>query len=145
MVKQVQKSGSKKWFLLALIGFSVIGLGGGYLLSSYLGGSNKEVITDLASIKGGETRPTLSPARFTGKTAAAYAVAREIPEVLDHIHCYCDCKKKHNHKSLLTCYVTEHGAECDICMDEALRAYELYKQGKDTLTIRKMIDREFDR
>lgn len=145
MVKKVQKNSGKKWFLPALIGFSVIGFGGGYLLSSYFDVSDKrEVVTDLSSIKGGETRPTLSPARFTGKTAAAYAVAREIPEVLDHMHCYCDCKKKHNHKSLLTCYVTEHGAECDICIDEAIRAYELYKQGKDILTIRKMIDREFD-
>ncbi|HLA51310.1 MAG TPA: PCYCGC motif-containing (lipo)protein [Thermodesulfobacteriota bacterium] len=45
----------------------------------------------------------------------------------------------------MTCYVTEHGAECDICIDEAIRAYELYKEGKDTLTIRKTIDKEFSR
>ena len=145
MAKQVQKNDSKKWFVLALIGLSVIGLGGGYWLSSYLGSNNSEDITDLASIKGGETRPTMSPVRFTGKTALAYEIAKEIPEVLDHIHCYCECKKYHNHKSLLTCYVTEHGAECDICIDEAIRAYELYKEGKDILTIRKTIDKEFSR
>ena len=145
MAKQVQKSDSKKWFVLALIGLSVIGLGGGYWLSSYLGSNHSEDITDLASIKGGETRPTMSPVRFTGKTALAYEIAKTIPEVLDHIHCYCECKKYHNHKSLLTCYVTEHGAECDICIDEAIRAYELYKEGKDILTIRKTIDKEFSR
>lgn len=143
MLKEVKKSNSKKWFIIGLVLLSVIGLGGGYLLSSYLGGNHSEDITDLASIKGGESRPTMSPALFVGRTSAAYAVAREIPEVLDHIHCYCECKKHHNHKSLLTCYVTEHGAECDICIDEALRAYELYKEGKDILTIRKTIDKEF--
>ena len=138
------KNNSKKWFAPIIIILSVIGLGGGYWLSSYYpGGNHPEEITDLASIKGGETRPTMSPALFVGRASAAYAVAKEIPEVLDHIHCYCECKKHHNHKSLLTCYVTKHGAECDICIDEAIRAYELYKEGKDTLTIRKTIDKEF--
>ena len=143
MVKEIKKNNSKKWFAPIIIILSVIGLGGGYWLSSYLGGNHSEDITDMASIKGGETRPTMSPALFVGRASAAYAVAREIPEVLDHIHCYCECKKHHNHKSLLTCYVTKHGAECDICIDEAIRAYELYKEGKDILTIRKTIDKEF--
>lgn len=143
MVNKIKKNNSKKWFAPVIIFLSVIGLGGGYWLSSYPGGNHSEEITDLASIKGGETRPTMSPALFVGRASAAYAVAREIPEVLDHIHCYCECKKHHNHKSLLTCYVTKHGAECDICIDEAIRAYELYKEGKDTLTIRKTIDKEF--
>lgn len=143
MVNKIKKNNSKKWFTPVIISLSVIGLGGGYWVSSYFGGNHSEEITDLASIKGGETRPTMSPALFVGKASAAYAVAKEIPEVLDHIHCYCECKKHHNHKSLLTCYVTKHGAECDICIDEAIRAYELYKEGKDTLTIRKTIDKEF--
>ena len=143
MVKEIKKNNSKKWFAPVIISLSVIGLGGGYWVSSYFGGNYSEDITDLASIKGGETRPTMSPALFVGRASAAYAVAREIPEVLDHIHCYCECKKHHNHKSLLTCYVTKHGAECDICIDEAIRAYELYKEGKDILTIRKTIDKEF--
>lgn len=140
-----KKNNSKKWFVPVIIILSLISLGGGYWLSSYLGGNQLVDVTDLASIKGGETRPTMSPALFVGRASTAYAVAKEIPEVLDHIHCYCDCKRKHNHKSLLTCYVTEHGAECDICIDEAIRAYELYKEGKDILTIRKTIDKEFFR
>jgi len=47
-----------------------IGIGGGYLLSSYF--YSNEALTDVASLRGGETRPTLSPARFTGKTASTY-------------------------------------------------------------------------
>ena len=145
MAKQIQKNNGKKWFLLALIGLSVIGLGGGYLLSTYLGTHNGETIKDIAALRGGETRPTLSPAQFTGKTASTYEIAREIPEILDSLYCYCDCKKHFGHKSLLTCYVDDHAAYCDVCMDEAIRAYELFKQGKDILTIRKTIDREFAR
>ncbi|MBI2876545.1 MAG: hypothetical protein HYY20_06660 [Candidatus Tectomicrobia bacterium] len=57
-----------------------------------------------------ETRPTLSPTLFAGKTAMAYQVAREIPEVLDQLYCYCQCQESHGHKSLLTCYVDNHAA-----------------------------------
>ncbi|MBI3399076.1 MAG: hypothetical protein HY026_07585 [Deltaproteobacteria bacterium] len=145
MAKQAQTSSSKKWFLIGLIGLSAIGLGGGYLLSSYVGSRNEEAVKDVSVLRGGETRPILSPARFTGKTASTYEIAREIPDVLDSLHCYCECKKHFGHKSLLTCYVDDHAAFCDVCQDEALRAYELFKQGKNILTIRKTIDREFSR
>lgn len=142
---QAHTRDSKKWFISGLIVLSAVGLGGGYLLSSYLGNHNEEVVKDVSALRGGETRPTLSPARFTGKIASTYEIAREIPEILDSLYCYCDCKKHFGHKSLLTCYVDDHAAFCDVCMDEAIRAYELFKQGKDVLTIRKTIDREFSR
>jgi hypothetical protein len=57
-----------------------------------------------------ETRPTLDPARFTGQAAAAYQVAREIPDVLDQLHCYCACGNQYGHGSLLSCYTDGHGA-----------------------------------
>src|SRR3989304_10102215 len=139
----VKESNNKKWFFPALIILIAIGIGGGYLLSSYF--YSNEALTDVASLRGGETRPTLSPARFTGKTASTYEIAREIPEVLDSLYCYCDCKKYFGHKSLLTCYVDDHAVHSDVCQDEAIRAYELYKQGKDILAIRRTIDNEFSR
>jgi hypothetical protein len=55
-----------------------------------------------------ETRPTLDPARFTGKAALAYQAAREIPDVLDQLHCYCGCDKSVGHVSLLSCYTDRH-------------------------------------
>jgi len=97
------------------------------------------------SIRGGETRKTLSPMNFTGPASRAYQIAGEIPEVLDSLHCYCECKKNFGHKSLLTCYVDEHARHCDICMDEAFMAYELHRQGKDAASIRKAVDRRFSR
>lgn len=101
--------------------------------------------TDVKSLRGGETRPTLSPSDFTGETARAYQIAREIPEVLDSLYCYCDCEKHFSHKSLLTCYVDEHAAHCDICMNEAFMASELHRQGKDIKTIRSAVDARFAR
>jgi hypothetical protein len=57
-----------------------------------------------------ETRPTVDPARFTGMAAAAYQVARDVPDVLDQLHCYCACGSDYGHVSLLSCYVDGHGS-----------------------------------
>lgn len=57
-----------------------------------------------------ETRPTLDPARFVGKAALAHRVAREIPDTLDQLYCYCECDKHSGHKSLLSCYTDGHAA-----------------------------------
>src|SRR3990170_419709 len=93
--------------------------------------------------KGGETRPTLQPSNFNGETALAYQAAKEIPEVLDSLYCFCDCEKHFGHKSLLSCYVDEHAVHCDVCIDEALMAYGMHQQGKDIQTIRKAVDEKF--
>ena len=57
-----------------------------------------------------ETRATLDPARFTGTAAQAYRVAREIPDVLDQLQCYCACGGQYGHVSLLSCYTDGHGS-----------------------------------
>ncbi len=57
-----------------------------------------------------ETRPTLSPERFRGRVRRAYEIAREIPEVLDQLYCYCRCRENFGHKNLLSCYVDNHAA-----------------------------------
>lgn len=98
-----------------------------------------------AGLRGGEDRPTLSPSAFTGEVARAYRIAQEIPEVLDSLYCYCDCKLHFDHKSLLTCYVDEHAKNCDICMDEAFMAYELHSKGMGIEDIRKAVDERFAR
>lgn len=57
-----------------------------------------------------EMRPTLDPAQFVGKAAAAHRVAREMPDLLDRLYCYCGCDKHQGHKSLLSCYTDGHAA-----------------------------------
>lgn len=65
---------------------------------------------DLVTLPRHERRQTLSPSLFTGRVAAAYAVAREIPALLDQLYCYCRCKETVGHKTLLSCYVGSHAA-----------------------------------
>lgn len=100
---------------------------------------------DPESLKGGELRDTMSPRFFTGKTKKSYKIAKEIPEILDSLYCYCDCKKKHGHKSLLTCYVDTHAKYCAVCMNEAISAMKLHKEGKDVVAIRKYIDKKYSK
>ncbi len=62
-------------------------------------------------VQGGETRPVLEPSLFTGQVHAAYAAAREYPEIMDQVYCYCSCDNPPiNHKSLLSCFTDRHGA-----------------------------------
>ena len=107
--------------------------------------SGKEEAVSESDLRGGETRETLPPYYFTGDTAKAYKVAQEIPEVLDSLYCYCDCQKHSGHKSLLTCFVDQHGAYCDICINEAIMAGEMHSEGVDIKTIRKVVDKKFSR
>lgn len=111
----------------------------------FLQGCGAQSEIDAASLRGGETRATLSPAYFYGPAAKAYKAAREIPEVIDSLHCYCECKKNFGHKSLLTCYVDRHAERCGVCIDEALMAQKMHKDGKDIVTIRKAVDKQFGR
>ena len=123
--------------LLSVIGI-IAGIG---LLSLFVPTTS----SDANDAIGGEKRPILSPDNFKGKTAYTYQIANEIPDVLDNIYCYCHCQKHSGHKSLLSCYTDKHAAFCDVCQNEAIMAYELYKQGKDIKTIKKMVDEEFGR
>lgn len=54
-------------------------------------------------------RPTtLSPVLFEGKTARAYQVAKEVPELIEQMSCYCGCNRSHRHQNNLDCYVDRH-------------------------------------
>ena len=92
-----------------------------------------------------ETKATLSPALFVGKTEAAYRVAEEISDTIDQLYCYCECDKHSGHRSLLSCFTDNHAANCDICQDEALDAAKMKKQGYSMTQIRSQIDGKYSR
>jgi uncharacterized protein with PCYCGC motif len=73
----------------------------------------------------------------------AYAAARAVPAVLDGVYCHCDCSKHAGHRSLLTCFQSDHGAYCDICMGEAMLAAQLAGRGTSLQDIRAAIDARF--
>jgi uncharacterized protein with PCYCGC motif len=79
----------------------------------------------------------------TPGAAEAYAAARAAPQVLDGVYCHCDCSKHAGHRSLLTCFESDHGARCDICMGEATLAVQLAARGSSLGEIRHAIDQRF--
>jgi len=73
----------------------------------------------------------------------AYAAARTAAATLDGVYCHCDCSKHSGHRSLLTCFESDHGAFCDICMGEAMVASGMAARGQSLMEIRDAIDRQF--
>ncbi|MEK6589122.1 MAG: CYCXC family (seleno)protein [Nitrospinota bacterium] len=123
----------------------------GYLVARSSGkGSVKVMTLNQAYIpKAGliESRPLISPSMWKGKASEAYRLAAEIPQIIDVQYCYCDCSKnpKFMHKTLLTCYTDEHGANCDICQNEVFMSYDLYKKGYSIPDIKAKVDKEFSK
>jgi hypothetical protein len=69
--------------------------------------------------------------RFDKEVVPAYEAARKYPATLDRLHCFCECQESmaHRHKTLLTCFTSNHAAGCGICLREALMAAELKEKG----------------
>ena len=90
--------------------------------------------------------PTLDPEAFAGKARAAYLAVSEIPQTIAQLPCYCYCDEGHGHKSLHTCFVDNHASHCAVCVEEALLAYSLHKEGQLTPEqIRERIVAQFSR
>ena len=52
---------------------------------------------------------TLDPHHFKGKAKQAYQIAKEMPEVLAQMPCFCECEAL-GHENLLDCFIDQHGA-----------------------------------
>lgn len=74
--------------------------------------------------------PTLPPEQFTGLTRDAYRAAREIPQTIAQMPCYCHCDRGMGHKSLYSCFEDDHASHCATCVNEALLALKLEREGK---------------
>jgi hypothetical protein len=82
---------------------------------------------------------TQDPALYQGDTRQAYTVARDHPDLLAQLDCYCGCEEHEGHKNLLDCFRTNHGAVCDICMGEAVTAGEMLGRGTPVDQIREAL------
>ena len=86
--------------------------------------------------------PTLNPADFKDKVRHAYQVAKDHPQLLAQLPCFCYCDSFIGHKSLYSCYVDDHSSGCSVCIDSALMAKQLSKEGLNAKEIRdKLITR----
>ena len=86
-------------------------------------------------------------ARYVSSPRAAetYQMASEIPAVLDGVFCFCYCHQNFGHYSLLDCFTNDHGAGCDVCLDEAELAYRITQNGGSLDDVRTEVDRRYRR
>ena len=82
-----------------------------------------------------EKGSVLDPGQFARgyepDVARSYEAARKYPDLLDRIHCFCECKEsqREHHKTLLTCFTNLHAAGCGVCQQEAIQAAKMKSQG----------------
>jgi Protein of unknown function with PCYCGC motif len=88
---------------------------------------------------------TLDPMMFSGRARTAYEAAREVPEVLAQLPCYCGCMSGFGHRNNLDCFHDEHGVECTMCQDIAIDARDFYKNGIEITRIRQLIKDKYGR
>lgn len=74
-------------------------------------------------------------------TRKAYAVVKRIPKVIAQLPCYCYCDRSVGHKSLYSCFLDTHGANCGICQREVFLADRLARKGIPAKAIRQAIIR----
>jgi len=86
---------------------------------------------------------TLPPEQFTGRVAEGYRIARERPELLERMPCYCGCYLTHGHQNNLDCFRDKHGETCDVCLAIAIRAEQLAKKGYSVEDIKALVDQAF--
>jgi Protein of unknown function with PCYCGC motif len=67
---------------------------------------------------------------------AAYRTAPALSEVLYQAPCYCHCDRMVGHKSLRSCYETDHAMHCDTCLKELFYVAEMKKRRKSAEEIR---------
>jgi hypothetical protein len=51
---------------------------------------------------------TLSPESFSGQVEKVYRIAKETPELLEQMPCYCGCYVSDQHRNNLDCYTDRH-------------------------------------
>lgn len=86
----------------------------------------------------GILQPTLDPASVQPFARAGYKIAKEKPNLLTQLPCFCYCDR-FGHSSLYTCFETVHAEQCEICLTEAVEADEMDRQGMPAQEIRAII------
>ena len=78
----------------------------------------------------------LSPDKFDHPILKrAYAAADRRKAVVAQLPCYCWCSRM-GHRSLLDCFASNHGANCDICIKEVFLADDMLRKGRTPAEIR---------
>jgi len=105
---------------------------------------DKVPVYNTAPPKPGELLPIVPADQRVGEAykypfqVRAYELAATMPGVINQLPCYCYCERI-GHKSLHTCFESNHGAHCGICMKEVYYAFQQTKLKKTPAQIREGI------
>lgn len=135
------KSTSKQNVALGLIAIAIIAGIGWYSLR---GTNDQTDPSDQPSAELSKSAGVLSPTLFDDeKTRAAYQTAKDIPEVLEQLPCFCGCMSSYGHKNNLFCFKDQHGSGCSLCQDIALDARKMHDQGMSIAQIQENIKAKY--
>jgi len=106
----------------------------------FIGGAGQQL-----TASGAKLVHTMDPSYFSKdpKARAAYQAAKDIPEVLAELPCFCGCMTALGHESNLFCFRDEHGSGCSICEDIALDARDMHSKGFSIERIKQAIRERF--
>jgi hypothetical protein len=85
---------------------------------------------------------TLNPAAFADQPEVqqAYQAAKNVPEVLEHMACYCGCFGNAGHRNNLDCFKDSHGVGCSLCRMIAIESERQAKLGTPIPQIKRIVD-----
>ena len=111
-----------------------------FLAWVFMGGGGEQL-----TASGARLIHTMDPSYFSKdpKAQAAYQVAKDMPEVLAELPCFCGCMTALGHESNLFCFKDEHGSGCNICEDIALEARDMHDKGLSIERIKDAIRQHF--
>jgi hypothetical protein len=92
------------------------------------------------------SKTVLDPSGFSGKVMQAYQIAKDNPRLLQQFDCYCGCENPMHspyHTSLFECFTDTHGANCQVCIEEALLVFQMSQDGATIGEIRQEILSKF--
>ena len=90
-----------------------------------------------------EAAAVLPAENVFGNAKMGYMAAKRIPDICGKLFCYCGCDLTDNHSSLLDCFTSDHGVDCNICQEEALLALKMHTEGKEIPEIQKAVDLKY--
>jgi hypothetical protein len=150
MSKSSTRRKSKRLIQGFLAFLVIIGIVSAWFLSGGSGGSSSSTSASLAptsvdpntlpaSLKNRLVLPanplpkrpyTLEPSTFPDpEVQKSYQAARDVPEVLEHMPCYCGCFTNAGHRNNLDCFKDNHGEHCALCRAIAVESKAMAEQG----------------
>ena len=135
---QKKKKANKQAMWLALGSVAILAVAAWI----FFGGSDVQL-----TASGAKLVHTMDPSNFSSdpRAQAAYQVAKNIPEVLAELPCFCGCMTAFGHESNLFCFHDSHGAGCEVCEGIALDARDMHDKGYSIERIKSTIRERWGR